>query len=204
MPKQRKGFMTLAEIDAELKAEGKWDAYVARKREQEEALQRKEEEYERAEAPLVQELREVGVLVRSAWDLVNRPVRYYPDALPILLSHLQRPYPDAIRDGIARALAVREAKFAWSTLAGLYRTEEGRRTKDGLAVAIANIADDETIDELIALARDPQNGDSRVLLLFALERSRLPHARQALIELGRDPVLEKEARIILRRLKRKK
>ena len=125
----------------------------------------------------------------------------YEQSLPILLEHLQRSYPDAVREGIARALAVPAAKFAWPSLVNLYRQETVRRTKDGLAVAISNIADDETLDELIALARDVGHGESRVLLLNALERSRLPKARKALMELGGDPMLQKEVQRILNRLK---
>jgi hypothetical protein len=87
-------------------------------------------------------------------------------------------------------------------LVKLYREESEKRTKSGLAVALANIADDKVIDELISLARDPQHGVSRVLLLDALRRSRLPQARKALMEFGSDQLLQKEAQQILRRLKR--
>src|ERR1700739_370088 len=104
MATTRKGYMTLEEHHARLKAEGKWDEYVARKKERDEAVQRKEEEYARAEAPLVKELRAAGLEVDSVWDLVNNKTGPYPQALRILVDHLRRPYPDAIRDGIARAL----------------------------------------------------------------------------------------------------
>jgi hypothetical protein len=194
--------MTLAEHHAQLKAEGKWDEYVARKQEREEAFRRREEELTRAEAPLVQALAEVGLEVESVWDLVNRATRHYPQAVPILLDHLQRPYPDAIREGIARALTVAEARSHWNVLTKLYREEQGRQTKDGLAVAIAGIATDDVIGDVIALARDRKHGTSRVLLLLALERSKDPRAQQALMELGTDPELQKEIQIILRRRKR--
>jgi hypothetical protein len=190
--------ITAAELMARLNADPEW---VARKKERDEAIQRKHDEYVRAEAPLVEELRAAGVLVNSAWDLVNTP-NVYLQSLPILLDHLQRPYPDAVRDGIARALAVPNAKFAWSLLVMLYRQERERRTKSGLAVALSNIADDAVIDELIALARDPQHGVSRVGLLDGLRRTRLPQARRALMEFGTDPFLKKEAQRILRQLKR--
>jgi hypothetical protein len=99
----------------------------------------------------------------------------YPDALPILLEHLGRPYPDRVREGIARALAVRDAKFGWEALTRVYRHEEaGTDAKDGLAAAIAAVADDEVIDQVIGLARDATHGDSRLLLLRALARSKDP------------------------------
>ena len=87
-----------------------------------------------------------------------------PSALPILLEHLQRPYPAAVREGIARALAVRKASFAWGVLTHLYRSEQEVRVKDGLAVAICAVANAEVIDDLIALARDTRQGPSRLLL----------------------------------------
>jgi len=73
-----------------------------------------------------------------------------------------------------------------------------------LAVALANIADDDLLDELITLAKDPQNGKSRVLLLDALKRSSLPQARKALMEFGADPLLKKEAQRLLGQLKRQR
>ena len=68
-------------------------------------------------------------------------------------------------------------------------------------MAISNIADDGMFDDLVELVRDSAQGESRVLLLNALERSRLPKARKALMELGGDPMLQKEVQRILRRLK---
>jgi HEAT repeat protein len=110
----------------------------------------------------------------------------YPEALPILLEHLPRPYPERVREGIARALAVPDAKFAWYVLIRLYRQEQPSDAKDGLAVALAAAADDEVIDDVIDLVRDGEHGSSRLLLLSALGRSRAPQAQQALQELAAD------------------
>jgi hypothetical protein len=60
------------------------------------------------------------------------------------------------------------------------------------------------MEEIISLVRNPQHGDSRILLLEALAHSRLPAARKALMEFGADPVLHKEAQRLLRRSKPKK
>ena len=46
---------------------------------------------------------------RSVWDFVNT-VEPYPHLLDTLAEHLIRPYHERIKEGIARALAVREAK----------------------------------------------------------------------------------------------
>jgi hypothetical protein len=95
---KRKG-KTAAELMAELKADPE---FVARQREQEQTRLRKEAEFQKAEAPLVNALKEVGVSVESVWDLVNTAAPY-PKAVPSLLEHLQRPYPERVREGIARA-----------------------------------------------------------------------------------------------------
>jgi len=121
------------------------------------------------------------------WDLVNSD-EPYPEALPILLAHLQRPYPGRVREGIARALAVRDARFGWDVLIRLYEEEPGDSdAKKGLAAAIAAASDDEVLDDVIAMANDARHGESRLLLLRALERSKKPRAKEALTELSGDP-----------------
>jgi hypothetical protein len=190
----KRKWITAKQLMDRLQSDPEW---VRRHEERERTFRRKHDENMRAEAPLVEELRAAGVPANSVWDLVNTR-NVYPQSLPILLDHLQRPYPDAVRDGIARALAVPSARFAWATLVGLYQQESGKRTKCGLAVALSNIADDAVIDELVALAHDPQHGLSRVLLLDALRRSRLPQARRALMEFRTDPLLKQEVQRILR------
>ena len=62
-----------------------------------------------------------------------------PEALPNLVQHLPRDYPSPVRDGIARALAVPAARFAWPVVVRMYRQEPAGRVKDGLAVAISNL-----------------------------------------------------------------
>lgn len=190
--------MTAAELMSKLRAD---PAFVAKRAQEEEERQRRAAEWRRAEEPLVKELRAAGVDVRSVWDLVNTTAPYTA-ALPILLTHLQHPYPEAVREGIARALAVPEAKFAWKVLLRVYRQEKEQRAKDGLAVAIAAVANEEVIDDVVSLARDAQLGPSRLLLLGALERSVDPRAGAALEELAADPELKDEIRAILRRVGR--
>lgn len=192
--------VTAAELMAKLSADPE---FVAKRARDEEERQKREAEWCSAEAPLVEELRAAGVVVKSVWDLVNSTAPY-PAALPILLNHVQRSYPAAVREGIARALAVPEAKFGWDVLTRLYRDEQDERAKDGLAVAVAAAASSELIGDVIALARDKSQGPSRLLLLGALERSADPQARATLMELGTDPELTKEIQAILRRLKRAK
>jgi hypothetical protein len=94
----------------------------------EENLRRRELEYRIAEAPLVEELNGLGVHVSSVWDLVNT-AKPYPEAIPLLLDHLCRAYPDRILEGIARALAVPDASGRMSRLASVVRYRLRRTTR---------------------------------------------------------------------------
>jgi hypothetical protein len=187
--------ISAAELIAKLNSDPE---FVARRTTEEAEREKRDAEYARAEAPLVQELRAAGRAVDSAWDLVNTPGTY-PELIPILLAHVARPYPAAVREGIARALAVRESSCGWSLLSQLYRQESVERVKDGLAVALAAASNDELLGDLIALVRDRANGPSRLLLLRALDRTKDPRGKETLIHLSQDPDLEKEIEVILRR-----
>ncbi|WP_395708200.1 hypothetical protein [Reyranella sp.] len=148
--------------------------------------------------PIVADLRAIGRNVTSVWDMLKIPNRH-ADAIPVLLKHLRLPYSDRTREGIARALAIPDAKDAWPILVEEYRkapmgVENGFRlgAKSGFAVALSATVTANTIDELIALAKDRSHGSSRLLLLRGLRRSRAPAAKKALEELASDPELSKE------------
>jgi hypothetical protein len=196
MATKRKGYMNLAEHHAQLKAEGKWDEYIARKKQRDEAIQRKEEEFTRAEAPLVSDLRAAGVQVSSVWDLVNTK-KPYPLLVPILFAHLDRAYPEKVREGIARALAVPESRSLWYELVDRYLRETDSTTngmKWALHLAIAAAADVTVLDSLIRLAADRRHGRNRALFVDALGRIDDPRARAALEELANDPHLAEDVR----------
>src|SRR5262245_35115759 len=98
----RRATKTAAELMAELQAD---QGFVDARAKREEELRAREAAWRAAEAPLVAELRAAGETVDSVWDLVNTTAGY-DAALPLLLAHLERGYPDRVREGIARALAV--------------------------------------------------------------------------------------------------
>lgn len=175
-------------------------------------IQKNAAEWSELERPLVEELKGAGFEVGSVWSLFNRKepwnkqeqAKPYVEALPILLKHLKIDYPPAIREGIARAMAMREARFAWDDLVSFYRSEEPGRAKDGLAVAIAAAADSSVLDELILLVKDRTQGNSRLLLLSAFARFADNKSRMTLMELGADPELKLEAQILLKKLRSKR
>jgi hypothetical protein len=100
------------------------------------------------EEPILSDLRVAGWNVNSVWDLVNTSTRY-AEIIPILLKRLKLPYSDRTKEGIARALAVPDARTAWPILVTEYRKapigdENGIRLggKDGLAAALSATATD--------------------------------------------------------------
>jgi hypothetical protein len=170
-------------------------AYTRMRTDKEAAAERLRAELANAEAPLIEELNSIGVHVKSVWDLVNTSSSYRT-AIPVLLRHLTKPYPEAIIEGIARALGTNEAREqGWQLIVNEYRKTDPAtkpRAKDGLAVALAGASDDSVIGDLINLAKDRHNGESRVLLLFGLRRSDTLPAKKAIIDLAGDPQLAGE------------
>lgn len=198
-PKKWKA-MTAEEAMAILNTDPEW---VAARQAKEQEIEARAAESDRAEAPLRADLAAVGIHVNSAWDLVNTS-KPYPEALPVLLDHLQREYPDDVLEGIARALAVPPARFAWNVIVNLYKRATEDRVKDGLAVALAAQVDDSRWPELLELMRDRSNGPSRLLLLSAIEYWDDDLVDPVLAEFEGDPDLHLEVAATMRRRAQRK
>ncbi|MFZ5501066.1 MAG: hypothetical protein ACOY58_04040 [Candidatus Micrarchaeota archaeon] len=98
--------MTAAEHEAKLRKDPEW---VRQQEEQEREMERRLAKLAEIEKPLVADLASAGWPVNSVWDLVNSSLSY-PEAIPVLLRHLKIPYTFGVREGIARALTVKEAR----------------------------------------------------------------------------------------------
>ena len=148
-----------------------------------------------AARPLLADLSAIGCDVESLWTL--RTLQPYPDGtIQVLLQHLGTPLPDRVREGIARALAVVEARPAWPELVQAYRNEasaEDTGTREGLAEALMVTASRATADELVEIIQDRRLGPSRILLLRALTRLRLPDRWGLIAQCRQDPDLVVEA-----------
>jgi len=185
--------VTAGELIARLHSDPEW---MARQQERDRRHDEKTMALRQAEIPLVvalnNALQGVGLgVVGSVWDLVNTS-SHYPQAIPILLEHLEKPYPDEIAGGIGRALAVPEARPYRQQILNAYETADSATMpwrKDGLALAVAKTND---LTEVIRLLQDPAHGDSRLLLLLALRRSRNPRALETVEVLRHDPFFAKE------------
>ncbi|KQM38110.1 hypothetical protein ASE59_12570 [Sphingomonas sp. Leaf10] len=122
-------------------------------------MQAKEARYLTEEAPLREDLRRLGFSVKWVWDFVNAKENYYVSAVPTLINHLKRPYSDEIREGIARALAIKEARGVAGTAILAVLEEDG--LSDQLRWALANtlttVADRSNKDEIKKLLRVETN-----------------------------------------------
>lgn len=167
----KKELRTAADLMAELLADPEW---VAREREREAKKQAAALKFRAEEEPIIADLAKVGFEVGSVWDLVNTN-KNYPAAIPVLLDHLCRPYHERIRNGIIRAMTVKEAKG----IAGAAILDELRREVDSenrwvLANALTVVAERKDIAAIEALHSDPAYEDVRERLGKALKNLSKP------------------------------
>ncbi len=202
MVNKKNGYSTLAEYHAQLKEEGKWDEYIAMKKRKEEDHRKLWEERRKEEAPIVSALRSAGIDVQSISELDSKN-KSYACAIPILLEHAKRDYPEWLREDILRAMATPEARSYWSELVELLESDSLLPPSvRWLASLVLNAAaDDSVADDVIRLASDRRLGVYRVVLIFTLQRLKSPRAKMLLLELRKDPDLGREVKK-LRRLER--
>jgi hypothetical protein len=157
------------ELAAELESNPEWVRdRDAREAERQERARRLRE----AEQPIVADLRAVGVLVDSLWDLVNTSDPY-PAALPVLMEHLERGgYPDRVMEGLGRALAVKPSVAFWDQLKACWLDARG------------------PVEE---------RGDSRLFFIRSIVRVDRNRGYEVLESLRDDPVLGQAATARLKR-----
>ena len=112
-----------------------------------------------------------------------------------------------MREGIARALAVPEARAGWTTLLEQFRADDdttGLGSKFGIGCALAAAADETVMGDVIDLVRERRHGQNRLALVDVLARSSDPRARAALEELSADRDMAAEvSRALTRRSRRR-
>jgi len=164
-----------------------------------------EAEYAKETVGLLNELKYVGVDVSSVWDLVNTK-KSYPQAIDILIDHLNKDYHEKNIEGIIRALSVKEAKGKAATLIKKY--EETPKIKDNLrwiignAIAVVMTLND--VDWIYRTVLDKSNGGSRSQLVYALGTVKTEKSEDILISLLDDEEVAPQAIAALGRLKSKK
>jgi HEAT repeat protein len=161
--------------------------------------------FRKAVDPIIRDLAAAGIWVKGLQQLSPTDAKYEA-AIPILLDHFGRNYPDGIRAYVVRSLAHRRARrLAWEPLLKTYLQEPNRdglarpgefgspsSDKDGLADALSEMARPDDIDHLIALISDPANGPSRVFFVKNLSRSKSQRAFETLVRLSKDAEIAAE------------
>lgn len=161
--------------------------------------------YAEDEKPLIDDLVKAGFNITSSWDLVNTKSSYKA-AIPILVEHLSKPYHVKNKEGIVRALAVKEAKgVACRAVIDEYhkapRHDFHYRWTFGNTMAVIITVD--YIDDVIAIVQDESNGESRHMFVAALGNTKSPRAKETLRQLikDKDKTISKEAQKALKQIK---
>lgn len=114
--------------------------HIAREREWKQYEEEAVREFDRDQAHLISELQRAGLRVESVEEYVARggaPL----DAIPVLVSHLDRPHISRVWETIVRALSVRHAHdLALPRLSELYTREKDPSRRWLLANAIGSMA----------------------------------------------------------------
>ena len=155
---------------------------------------------------LIFELNQVGVGVSSLWDLVYTSKKY-PNAIPILLEHLSKKYSEKTKEGIIRALAVKEAigKASAALIAEFLKMQKSQvslRWAIGNTINVIIVEND--VEMIIPIVKDKEHGLSRQMFVSALGKVTSDKAEDVLIELLDDDDVVAQAIEALGKLKSKK
>lgn len=174
-------------------------------------IERRAERIKEALEPLVAELLAAGVRLDADRNMHFLHAKDYPIGLPILLSHLEKPYDDLPKSVIAEALYYTKNKHVraiWPEIAQLYSTTMNEAkpfeadchqklasaTKLSLANALVRLYEPKRMALLIDLVGNKDHGETRIILLDPLirVRNRRKGMRAILLDLKADPVLAAE------------
>lgn len=150
------------------------------------------------------ELLRVGISISDIYELVNS-TESYPSAIPVLANLLRNGIePIALREGVIRALAVKEAA---GKLGKLLFDEFDKTSNDYMTLkwAIGNtIYETATIeeeDEILKIVADKTNGISRQMFILLLGKIKSQKSENTLIDLLQDEEVAPHAILALGKLK---
>jgi hypothetical protein len=113
----------------------------------------------------------------------------YPSAAPILLAHLERPYPDDIRMAILQSLQRPYGSVVFERLRDLLKHHAASLPQDvsaGYGHAIAANATKADIPDLVAMIKDPALGMARLSIALRAARWRDERVAEAIRQLFRE------------------
>ena len=122
----------------------------------------------------------------------------YPDALPIVMAHLERGgYPEHVMESLGRAFGAKDGVVWWDDLKRLYLSARGPGEEDGIAVALSECATKAQLDDLIAFLGVEERGESRVFFVRPIKRLGGERGREILESLRDHPMLGREVAAVL-------
>ena len=160
-----------------------------------------------AERPLLDELASIGIEIDTVWDLYKIP-EARERAVPVLLRHLARDYPDRVLEAIGHSLDGSFVRPWWAELRAVYLRTDRDVVRDRLANALASCATKAHYDDLLDFVADASLGPSRIYFLRPINRigNRISagRGRSVVASHVEDPVLGREAVAILKARNRSK
>lgn len=163
---ERRGAVSATELMAELEQDSE---FLARREKRDAEVAAHAAKRKLACEPVVADLRSHGVRVGSVWDLYKTP-ESYPVAIPVLLAHLRRNYPERALADIGSALPFKPAVTWWGDFKALYLTTTSDAVRDRLAAAMSNCAVKKHYRDLLAFISDERLGQSRIYFLRPINR----------------------------------
>jgi hypothetical protein len=203
MNDRKQGSMTAADLQAKLAKDPEYQAMLQEKLANVAAFGAI---LDADEELLLQELSAVGVPVNSVWDLVNSPGPY-PEAIPVLLKHLDVDHHPRTREGIVRSLICPDSRgIATSTLMKHFEAEADSESqlKWLLGSALSESATPDNVSQLVELVRDKRHGKGRTFLPFGLLQLPEEEARTILTELLQDSITHDSAKKALKKLNKRR
>lgn len=142
----------------------------------------------RVSAPLVEQLRERGVPLKTLGDLGNVRLRY-PAIVPLLLEHLDHDYPDDIYGSLFAASTARYGPMVFRRLYRFLVEDADRisdRTQYTLANAIAENAAKGDIDQLLTIVWEKRFGAARYPIMKKIAKWHDPRISDAFLSYFRE------------------
>lgn len=152
---------------------------------------------------LSNELKAVGSKFLYPWDMVNSK-EIYPEAIDILIEHLHKPYHEKNKEGIIRALTVKEAKGrANSSLINEYNniSKANHHLRWIIGNAFTVIITPGDFESVSSIVEDKSNGISRYRFVEALGKIKTNESKACLQYLLDDEEMKPFAEKTLKKFK---
>lgn len=147
-----------------------------------------EKELQIEQAQLIQELRKKDIIISNVWDLVNTKANY-KNGFDILIHHLSKSYHNKTKEGIVRALAVKEVpQIVNSILVEQYHktSKDNKTLRWAIGNTVYNTITENYKDKIIDIVKDKSNGISRQMFILSLGKIKCIEVENVLIDLLND------------------